>query len=536
MTLLYDALGRPLNREDYFDSEGEARAHGVRRFGAEDDWAARRWEAARTTRMNKGQWTGAYGYPINDDLSMDLETLRARSSYEIQNNPNVRGVIDTWITDLVGPKGPQLNITTGRKRWGVQAEKLWGAWWKKPDVTGKLAGVDCLRLWLRSLWPGGEFLFQKVTAQKETVLTGLTSSERKALEWVKMRVLSIASRRLATAGVPAQGTSQNAKIYLGVEVDENLAPIAYHIQDEVIGPYAAFAGNSKRVEAKDIIHGFVTEEPGQLRGIPLMASCLGTCADLRDYDRSVLRAARNAARRDAVLQTADKNASPISLPAGGSMEIKEDAMTVVPRGWEMVGFNATQPSVMYVEFRKERLRDLGRPVSMPLMIVRLTSEDHNYSSARFDDLVYRESLDAWQGWLERICLDVLLMEVLREAELSGLGAMPDDVSWFWIWPERPMVDAAKESAGERSQVEDGTLPYSLALRRRGLTLEQAIAMRKADQAAVAAAGLPPLPDARKAAEKTVPEAPGDGGNGADGAGVEEVAPSRKKKGTLKNAA
>src|SRR5512133_150676 len=77
---------------------------------AQKGWALRRWESARTNRLNAGQWQGAYDESINADLGYDLPTLRARCHWELQNNIAVKGVVETYVTDLVGEDGPSLDI------------------------------------------------------------------------------------------------------------------------------------------------------------------------------------------------------------------------------------------------------------------------------------------------------------------------------------------------------------------------------------------------------------------------------------------
>src|SRR5687768_2173239 len=73
-------------------------------------WTLRRWEAAETNRLNRTHWRNATGAPINEDLSGDLRTLRARCRYESYNNPIVEGVIGTHQVDLVGVQGPTLQV------------------------------------------------------------------------------------------------------------------------------------------------------------------------------------------------------------------------------------------------------------------------------------------------------------------------------------------------------------------------------------------------------------------------------------------
>jgi hypothetical protein len=86
--------------------------------------------------------------------------------------------------------------------------------------------------------------------------------------------------------------------------------------------------------------------------------------------------------------------------------------------WKAAG--TAQPAATdneYIDYRSERQRDVGRPVGMPLMSVRLDSSKHNYSSARFDAQVYRRGVSKVRGWLKLRVLDRLVNIIAREAQL-----------------------------------------------------------------------------------------------------------------------
>jgi hypothetical protein len=72
---------------------------------------------------------------------------------------------------------------------------------------------------------------------------------------------------------------------------------------------------------------------------------------------------------------------------------------MVPPGWKPWQYSASQPPVQYPDFRAERHRELGRPFGMPLLMVRLDSSKHNYSSARLDTQTYNRTVSGIQCWL-----------------------------------------------------------------------------------------------------------------------------------------
>jgi capsid protein len=118
---------------------------------------------------------------------------------------------------------------------------------------------------------------------------------------------------------------------------------------------------------------------------------------------------------------------------------------------------AEQPSAKYKEYRDEKLQEIGRVVNMPLLLVKLNAEDHNYSSARFDDQTYRRGIKTLQGWLERRILNRLLRLVMQEASLMriGLDNVPADLVVEWSWVPAPHIDPMKEMNAEALAIKTG---------------------------------------------------------------------------------
>ena len=69
-----------------------------------------RWDSKTTDRMNSAHWAKATGLPINAELAYDSNWLRAQSEYEISSNPVMEGLVNSYITDVVGPEGPSRLI------------------------------------------------------------------------------------------------------------------------------------------------------------------------------------------------------------------------------------------------------------------------------------------------------------------------------------------------------------------------------------------------------------------------------------------
>ncbi len=371
----------------------------------------RRFDAAKTDRLNEAHWAEAGDQHLNSDLNIDLDTLRQRILIEIENNPFLEGVVNTYVTDVVGQRGPSLQIISENEKFNDALENGWRNWWKRPDFNGIYSGTDLLDMAVRQMWTCGSFLWQKMTAQTRLP--------------VKLRLLEIHPRRLSSPG------TFGGNIHLGVERDDFGRPLRYHIRDHLPGELNAIAGFSLKthppIEARNMIHRFRRLETNQVDGIPWLASSLQISADLRDYDTQVLDAARAAADFMVLLQS-DHIDAPF-FEVNSSTEFQRRQIRTLPPGWKPSQMKGEQPATNYIDYREERHREIGRPAGMPLMLVRLDSRKHNFASARFDAKQYVRSLRKFQAWMGEATLEGLIDEVRME-----LGLPPEDYIAELTWP------------------------------------------------------------------------------------------------------
>ena len=426
----------------------------------------RRWEAADTNRLNKAHWAKADGQDINTDLMLRGHELRKRISYELANNGIVRGMCNTHKNDIVGPHGPTLNvIALDRNGNQVEAyakafEQIWREWWKRPDLNGELSGADWLRQNVEMLWQCGEYVAQFVT-------------DRSRKGPVKTSVHPLHPRRIgSTMSGIAQTMRGKRDLIMGIERSKTGKALYYHVDDTPPGGYTVLT-RAKRISAQNIHHRFHRDEPGQIRGVPWIASVLGPIADLRDYDWEELDAARLANYFSAVWETDHPDVDPITFDAPETTEMEPRTMKTGPPGWKVRQLQPHHPKGNYVEYRRERHRDIGRPVSMPAMISRFDSSRHNFSSARFDAQGYDRANEVEQAWIERDTMNVLAEKVRREATLEGeLQEIGDKervvrVEYAWSWGRKTHMagDPQKEAGGAEKRMKNklSTLADELAI-------------------------------------------------------------------------
>lgn len=454
-----------------------------------------RFEAAQTSRLNSAHWEKAADTGINSILATWLSILRGRAAYEAQNNPDVEGVICTHCADIVGEDGPILQVRGSGKRYAKALEKLWADWWAMPDANEVLSGADWLSLCIRMLWTCGEHLTQ---------ITGVET------DGPQLRIRAIHPRRLDT---PASMYG-DPNVILGVRRTPEGRPTHYEIAEaNVNNNLIGLTTASNEIAAQYILHDFTTTEPDQARGVPWLAACLDTVADLRDYINQVMDAARAAADSGVLLYNLQPDAQ--SMVVNESTEIERRTMSTLPPGYQAMQIRSEQPSTQYSDFVADRLRSVGRAVGMPLMIIRLDSSGHNYSSARFDSQIYQISVRKLQARFERRLLNRLVMSLATESENMGLLAnRPDDLELKWIWPRFPHVDPSKESEAAQKRLTIGTSSIQDECAAENRDWEITVEQRKEYMEACKAAGLPlpvwmtgpPKPEPKQETKPAEPDA------------------------------
>ena len=442
-------------------------------------WGTRHFEGSETTRLNEAHWEWAtLDYDLNWWLREQLATIRSRAIYETRNNPTLQGIVNTLSEDVVGPDGPTLQVLSEDPAYNDALERVWRDWFAAPTFKPNLSGSALLKLWVRNLPRCGEFL-------------AWIDTDQRAEGPVAMRLRPIHPRRLAT---PYDQVA-NPLTVLGVEFDADERPSRYWIQCTQ-GKAFASGGNVQYVPVPPdlMIHEFLVDEEGQARGCPWFASVLQPSADLRDYDDQVQDAGRLQTDSACMLFTTNPD-----VPVWKNQEesiIERRKVTMAPPGWQPWQYNASLPPVQYPEFRAEKHRDLGRPIGMPLLMVRLDSSRHNYSSARLDTQTYNRTVQGLQCWLSGTprsqgTLNRLVDIVAAEARFSELALRnrPAVVEYVWTWTPRPHVDPTKETAAETESLTNRTNSFSGVLAARGTNLDTHLRTLQREEQALQAAGI-----------------------------------------------
>ena len=417
-----------------------------------EDQQIRRWDAAQTHRLNSAQFENVTGRSINEDLEFSLPVLMSRCMAEATTNPVIEGIIDTHAIDVVGPNGPNwlvsprdIQLLEGNEplkeafgKYASAAEEVLQEWFKSPHLNGELTGPEMLEQDIWHQWTCGNSIIQVV--DDKSARRGDIS-----LRWQEIHPERVFTNILSTV----QASKGNA-VVLGVEVDEYGKKMFYHVREVDKFGRGDLNYRHKRIKASSIIHRYVSREAGQLAGVPWLASSLPVIADLRQFDKFTMETAKLGASLGVIFQdrgpgpagqtgrTGSRNPTP--LRKSGLAE-----MMLAPPNTEAVQVDPKHPGAQYIPYRAERMRDIGRAVQMPLLIVRLGAEDHSFSSARFDAQIYQRGVRRLQARLLHKYRPSM-MDVLREAELIGLiPRRPMAIEITGSFTDLPHVDPKKEA-------------------------------------------------------------------------------------------
>ncbi|MFB3894550.1 MAG: phage portal protein [Phycisphaerae bacterium] len=429
-----------------------------------------RFDAAQTTPDNRKHWANADHLSADAAASAEVRrTLRNRARYEVANNSYARGIVLTLANDVIGT-GPRLQLLTDSPEANQAVEREFMAWAKAADLPGKLRTMRMARA------QDGEafaLLFSN---------PGLDSP-------VKLDIRLVEADQVTTPDL----SLAKANAVDGIVFDEYGNPSQYHVLKEHPGDGAASAvGGYDRVPAKDMIHWFRCDRPGQSRGLPDLLPALPLFAQLRRYTLAVIAAAESAANIAVLMKT--------SAPAGGEaaevepmteMEFSPNMAVFTPEGWEPSQVKAEQPATTYSEFKREILNEVARCLSIPRNVALCDSSGYNYASGRLDHQTYYKSIRVEQAHLEAVVLDRILTAWLAEAvkvfgiRLASLGDVPHQ--WFWDGHEH--VDPQKEASAQAQRLASSTTTLATEYARQGKDWETELRQRAKEIALMKELGL-----------------------------------------------
>jgi lambda family phage portal protein len=385
--------------------------------------------------------------------------LGYRARYLVANNPHAAAAKAAWVAALVGTG--IVPAVTG------DVSMRWTAWTDEADADGLMDFYG-----LTALMVGGMIVDGEALAVMIATPAGL-----------RLRVLDPDQLDASlTRPLPEGG-----RIVNGVEFDMFGSRVAYWIVKD--RPEIGLGLNLQpvRVPAKDVVHLFRPDFPGQVRGVSWFAPAILRLAEHDEWHGAQLTRQKVGALLAGLITTNDG-----AVPFGGEAQgdaligsLEPGAMVVLPPGKDVTFSNPPAIAQEANDFARITLHEIAAALGLPYEVLTGDLSSVNYSSIR-------AGLVEWRRRVEMIQHNVIVFQALRpiwrrwamiESLQGRLAARPQDLLPVrWITPKQQWVDPAKDVQAESEAINAGLMSRREAVAARGMdvgALDDEIAADKA---------------------------------------------------------
>lgn len=444
------------------------------------------YEGARAERGSLKNWRPRAGSP-NSDTTPDLEPLRARTRDLARNAPLVAGALDTKLTCMIGPgliPHPRIDrkflgfTDTQADEWQAQAARLWWAFagTSRCDLRRRANFAHLSWIAARTWLTSGDVFVRRRFIERPGDLFGL-------------KIQLIEADRVSNPN----NRPDTLTMVEGVELDQDGAPVAFHIQDqhpgEVSMPTVATWRRQPAFGPKSgeplVLQVGLLERDGQTRPVSVFAPVIESLKQLTRYAGAELDAAVVTSFISAVITTADDGETDILQSMGqgaagpavglqGSAATAADSQQVnlapaavigLRKGETFSSFNPTRPNSGFDGFFRAFCSIIGVAIGLPheLLIKHFTS---SYSASR------GALLEAWRTFKTKRSLvlvdqfaqpiyEWLITEAVSRGYLDAPGFFTSPLARAaylecqWSGPIMGQLNPQQEVAAAKERVEIG---------------------------------------------------------------------------------
>lgn len=331
------------------------------------------YAAAKTSRLT-GDWS-PLDASINDLIRASSPAVRARVRQLIRDFPIFSRAVQVTLDNAIGTGiifQSRVTDTTGKsidEKLSEKIESAFNFWADKADISGQMHYYELMQLAKRQELETGEFIIAKRRSR----------STRRYLPFA----LQIIESDWLT-GNPSVKIPSTNKIDQGIEyITATGEPVAYHFSDP------DGWGKAVRIPAAQIIHGFQTLRPGQLRGISAFAPGVLMAHDLSEYLDAEIDTAKMAAKYLAFVTRADPAGRTSLLTdgtgddAGKKIDEMENAIVeYLSQGEDITIATNPRPGANFPPTVKLMISMFSATTNVPYELLSFDYSGQTYSSAR----------------------------------------------------------------------------------------------------------------------------------------------------------
>lgn len=419
------------------------------------DVMKRSYDGAAKSRRLK-QWTPK-NTSANAENRAAAATLRARSRDLVRNDAFARRGVNIMTECAVGG-GIIPSPDTGDDRLNAQILAAFEAWSEAADADEQHDFFGLQDLACQTIVESGDVLIRRRRRRADDGLE------------VPMQVQLMEPDHLDSSRLNNGGND----VVAGIELDRLNRRQAYwlyptHPGDTTIRRLTRLS--SVRVPADQIGHAYAKRRPGQLIGVPWLATAMVDLRDLADYEQAELVRKKIEACFAAFVTTTDSG-DPTLLGEedsddDGRLEKLEPGMIEYLEQGEDVNFANPTPTSGYGEFTRTRLHRIATAMDMPYMLLTGDVSQANWSSYKAGIVPFKQMVRRFQ---KRTLIPMALRPMWRwfidAAFVAGLIDR-QDYSVRWTLPGFEPIDRLKEAMADQAEARIGKKAMPSIIREAG---------------------------------------------------------------------
>ena len=370
-------------------------------------------------------WRSGSG-DANSKIGPALGLLRDRARELRRNSAYAHKGLEVIVNNVVG-RGIKTQFTQ------KNIQEQWKSWANSfnCDYDGKHTFAGLQRIYMGAIAESGEVLVRR------RFVMGMT---------IPLQIQILEADFLDTNKTSSVSSKEGNYIIQGIEFNKEGKRVGYHIFESHPGStdIHQLTTKSNFIPAKDILHRFRTERPGQERGVPWLAPVMIRLRDIDGFEDAQLMRQKVAACFAAFVHdiNADVECEAASTDVTPDQMIEPGTIEFLPPG-KTVTF-ADPPSVEnYKEFVSSQLRSTAAGLGISAESLTGDLSEVNFSSARLGWLEMNRNIETWRD-------DLMFSGFINPVNmwfLDILGVLGEDVSdtsKTHTAPRREMIDPTKE--------------------------------------------------------------------------------------------
>lgn len=384
----------------------------------------RAYEASSAGRR-LGSWDAPALSPTNA-IATELDIVRRRQQASIRNNPWISRALKVDVANEIGT-GIIPRPTTDDKEFNKNALELWSDYNPFADITGSLGayGVQA----------------QAVRARKESGESFILIIRQRSNRHIPVPIqFQVVESSMCPTWYNRNDPGRN-RIVSGVEIDKYGRPVAYWMHKSHPDEYVVIQNNYDliRIKVEDVIHHFIPNRPGQLRGEPQGVQSTVRAFVYDKYDDAELGRKESRANFTGVIRRPDygendykfdpMTGDPLKEDENGNsmIELETGSFPSLLAGEDITLFDGDDSGRGYKDFQRHQLLGISAGWDIPYQLM---TGDYTL----INDRIWRAIMNQYHREVEQVQDLYVIAQICRRmwnefidrAILSGVLKAPKD--------------------------------------------------------------------------------------------------------------